>query len=101
VIDATGFPENIKHPNDVGLINDVREWLVDNIKKMGKAVGKTFRTKLMEGRKEYFNYSKKKKKTINTTKMKMLQLVKWKLRQMKEGIEIVKALWRRIKTKYS
>ena len=26
--DATVFPEHVKHPNDVGLLNDVRKWLV-------------------------------------------------------------------------
>ena len=55
LIDATVFPENIKHPNDVGLLNDVREWLVDNIKKLGKAVGKTYRTYPRVARKEYLN----------------------------------------------
>jgi IS5 family transposase len=28
LVDATVFPEANKYPNDVGLLNDVREWLV-------------------------------------------------------------------------
>ena len=100
LIDATVFPENIKYPNDVGLLNDVREWLVDNIKKFGKAVGKTYRTRPRVARKEYLNYSKKKKKTkktINRAKKKMLQHVRRNLKQMKEVFEIVKAQGKRIK----
>ncbi|MBU4329058.1 MAG: IS5 family transposase [Acidobacteria bacterium] len=100
LIDATVFPENIKYPNDVGLLNDVREWLVDNIKKLGKAVGKTYRSKPRVARKEYLNYSKKKnktKKTINNAKKKMLQHVKRNLKQMKNVIEFIKAQGWRIK----
>lgn len=36
LVDATIFPENIKYPNDVGLLNDVREWLVETIKPLGR-----------------------------------------------------------------
>ncbi len=39
LMDATVFPEAIKYPNDVGLLNDVREWLVRSIHKLGKALG--------------------------------------------------------------
>ena len=102
LIDATVFPENIKYPNDVGLLNDVREWLVNNIKKLGKIVGKTYRTRPRVARKEYLNYSKKKrksKKTINTAKKKMLQHVRRNLNQMKDVIEIIKAQGQRIKQK--
>src|SRR3989304_4829197 len=31
-VDATVFPESIKYPNDVGLLNAEREWLVKRIK---------------------------------------------------------------------
>jgi len=100
LIDATVFPENIKYPNDVGLLNDVREWLVENIRKLGKVVCKTYRTRPRVARKEYLNYSKKKKKTkkaINNAKKKMLQHVRRNLKQMKEVIEIVKVQGQRIK----
>jgi len=100
LIDATVFPENIKYPSDVGLLNDVRQWLVGNIKKLGKVVGKAYRSRPRVARKEYLNYSKKKKKTkkaINNAKKKMLQHVRRNLKQMKEVIEIVKAQGQRIK----
>lgn len=100
LIDATVFPENIKYPNDVGLLNDVREWLVNNIKKFGSVVGKTYRTRPRVARKEYLNYSKKKKKTkktINNAKKKMLQHVRRNLKQFNEIVEIVKAREQRIK----
>lgn len=100
LIDATVFPENIKYPNDVGLLNDVREWLVRNIKKLGKAVGRSYRTRPREARKEYLDYSKKKNKTkkvITKAKKKMLQHVGRNLRQIKDVIEIVKAAGMRIK----
>lgn len=100
LIDATVFPENIKYPTDVGLLIDVREWLVGNIKKFGKIVGKTYRTRPRVARKEYLNYSKKKKKTkkaINNAKKKMLQHVKRNLKQMKEVSEIIKAQRQSIK----
>jgi IS5 family transposase len=100
LVDATVFPENIKYPNDVGLLNDVREWLVGNIKKLGRMVGKSFRTRPRVARKEYLNYSKKKnktKKTIQKAKKKMLQHVRRNLKQIKEMITIVKAAGKGVK----
>jgi hypothetical protein len=35
LVDATVFPEEIKYPTDVGLLNDVRRWLVRTIRKLG------------------------------------------------------------------
>jgi len=100
LVDATVFPEKIKYPNDVGLLNDVREWLVRNIKKMGKTIGKKYRTRPREARKEYLNFSKKKtktKKTINKAKRKMLQYVRRNIKQLKDAIEQVKATGRQVK----
>ena len=94
LVDATVFPEKIKYPNDVGLLNDVREWLVRNIKRIGKSIGKKYRTRPREARKEYLNFSKKKtktKKTINKAKKKMLQYVRRNIKQLKDAIEQVKA----------
>jgi len=100
LVDATVFPEKIKYPNDVGLLNDVREWLVRKIKRIGKSIGKKYRTRPREARKEYLNFSKKKtktKKTINKAKKKMLQYVRRNLKQLKDAIEQVKATGRQIK----
>ena len=84
----------------MGLLNDVREWLVGNIKKMGKAIGKKYRTYPRKARKEYLNFSKKKtktKKTINKSKKKMLQYVRRNIKQLKDAIEQVKATGREAK----
>jgi IS5 family transposase len=100
LVDATVFPEKIKYPNDVGLLNDVREWLVKNIKRIGKSIGKKYRTRPREARKEYLNFSKKKtksKKTINKAKKKMLQYVRRNIKQLKDAIEQVKATGRQVK----
>jgi len=100
LVDATVFPEKIKYPNDVGLLNDVREWLVRNIKRIGKSIGKKYRTRPREARKEYLNFSKKKakvKKTINKAKKKMLQYVRRNIRQLKDAIEEVRATGRNVK----
>jgi IS5 family transposase len=94
LVDATVFPEDIKYPNDVGLLHDVREWLVKQIKRMGKVVGKkSLRTYRRSARKEYLNFSKKKvktKKTIAKAKKKMLQYVRRNIRQLRDLIQIVR-----------
>ena len=91
LLDATVFPEAIKYPNDVGLLNDVREWLVRSIHKLGKALGvKKPRTYKRKARQEYLKFAKKKtktKKTIARAKKAMLQYVRRNLRQMWELIE--------------
>jgi len=100
LVDATVFPEEIKYPNDVGLLNDIREWLVGNIKKIGKAIGKRYRTYSRMARKDYLNFSKKRKKTkktINKAKKQMLQYVRRNIKQLKEAIEQVKAKGQRVK----
>ena len=100
LVDATVFPEKIKYPNDVGLLNDVRVWLVKNIKRIGKSIGKKYRTYPRKARKEYLNFSKKKtktKKTINKAKKKMLQYVRRNIKQLKDAIEQVKATGREVK----
>jgi len=93
LVDATVFPEDIKYPNDVGLLNDVREWLVKQIKRIGRALGKRdIRTYRRSARKEYLNFSKKKvktKKTIAKAKKKMLQYVRRNIRQLRDLLQIV------------
>ena len=93
LVDATVFPENIKYPNDVGLLNDVREWLVETIKPLGKKVGKWYRTYCRVAKKTYQSFSKKKrhtKKTIQKTKLQMLQYVRRNLKQLDEVIQTLK-----------
>ncbi len=94
LLDATVFPEAIKYPNDVGLLNDVREWLVRSIHKLGKALGvKRSRTYKRKARQEYLKFAKKRtktKKTIARAKKAMLQYVRRNLRQMWELMETAK-----------
>lgn len=100
LVDATVFPEEVKYPNDVGLLNDVREWLVGNIKRIGKALGKKYRTYSRRARKDYLNFSKKRtktKKVIAKAKKQMLQYVRRNIKQLKEAIEEVKAKGQRIR----
>lgn len=100
LVDATVFPEEIKYPNDVGLLNDVREWLVKRIKGLGKTIGKVYRTYNRSARKDYLNFAKKRKKTkkaINKAKKQMLQYVRRNIKQLKEVIDQVKMKGKQVK----
>ena len=44
LVDATVVPEKIKYPNDVGLLNDVRKWIVEQIKEISAKTGEKVRT---------------------------------------------------------
>jgi len=91
LMDATVFPEAIKYPNDVGLLNDVREWLVRSIRRLEKTLGVTgVRTYKRKARQECLKFAKKKaktKKTIARANKAMLQYVRRNLRQMWELVE--------------
>lgn len=91
--DGTVFCENITYPNDVGLLNDAREWIVENIKKLSKTIGKKYRTYCRVARKCYLNFSKKKqknKKFIKKTKKQMLQYVRRNIKQLEEIVETMR-----------
>lgn len=60
LVDATVFPEYVRYPTDTGLLHEAREWVVKNIKSLGKAVGEKVRTYCRKAKREYFNFSKKK-----------------------------------------
>lgn len=73
--DATVFPEEIKFPTDVGLLNDVRRRLVRTIRKLG---GK-MRTRRRKAEQDYLRFAKTKRKTkkiIHRAKKAMLQYVR-------------------------
>jgi hypothetical protein len=103
LVDATVFPEEIKYPNDVGLLNDVREWLVAQIRRIGKVIGKkNIRTYRRSARKEYLNFSKKKvktKKMIAKAMKKMLQYVRRNIRQLQDLLHIVRVKSHKIQEK--
>lgn len=87
--DGTVIPENIKYPNDVGLLNDVRQWLVENIKRIGRDAGRKYRTYCRKARQAYLNFAKSKRKTkrqIKRAKRQMLQFVRRNLRQLEEAL---------------
>lgn len=90
LVDATVFPESIKYPTDVGLLNDVREWLVGKVKGYGKRIGKGYRTYCRKARHMYMKFSKNKRKTmkqIQRAKKQMLQYVHRNLNQFNEIVE--------------
>ena len=85
--DGTVIPENIKYPNDVGLLNDVRQWLVGVIQRVGRDIGKRYRTYCRKGRQVYLNFVKSKRKTkkqIRRAKRQMLQYVRRNLSQLRD-----------------
>lgn len=92
--DGTIFPEDIKYPNDVGLLNDVRKWLEKNIKELGRKIGRKYRTYSRKAKKTYLKFSKTRKKTgkmIRRARREMLQYVRRNIRQLTEVIEIERA----------
>lgn len=89
-VDATVFPESIKYPNDVGLLNDVREWLVKRIKGYGEKAEERIRTYCRRAKQEFLNFARKKvkqKKTIRKARKQMLQYVRRNLEQVKGLVE--------------
>src|SRR3989338_3653128 len=86
--DGTVIPENIKYPNDVGLLNDVRQWVVEKIKGIGEDVGRKYRTYCRKARQVYLNFAKSKRKTkrqIKRAKRQMLQFVRRNGRCKRKG----------------
>jgi len=87
LVDATVMPEKIKYPNDVGLLNDVRQWLVGWLKEISRETGEKIRTYSRKAKNVYLNFAKKKRKTkkeIEKAKKQMLQFVRRNLDQLKE-----------------
>lgn len=87
LVDATVMSEKIKYPNDVGLLNDVREWLVGWLQEISRKAGEKIRIYNRKAKKVYLNFAKKKRKTkeeIMRAKKQMLQYVRRNLEQLKE-----------------
>ena len=85
-VDATVFPESIKYPNDVGLLNDVREWLVKRVKEYGGKAGEKIRTYCRRAKQEFLNFARKKvkqKKAIRKAQKQMIQYVRRNLEQVR------------------
>ncbi len=101
-VDATVFSEDIKYPNDVMLLNDVRTWLVNGIKAVGSVVGQRCRTYRRKAHIVYLGFAKKKRKTrkeIRWAKKQLLQYVRRNLKQFSEVAEQVEAVGHEISAK--
>jgi len=89
LVDATVAPEKIKYPNDIGLLNDVRQWIVLQIKELTKKTGEKVRTYARTAKRVYLNFAKRKQKTkkdIEQAKKQMLQFIRRNLEQLKERV---------------
>ncbi|MFH1074593.1 MAG: hypothetical protein V1752_05845 [Candidatus Firestonebacteria bacterium] len=88
MVDATVFPANISYPTDTGLIEAVRVWVVEIIKRVrmaGRVKGK-IRTYCRKARAVYLRFQKKRKKTkreIRKARKQLLQFTARKIRQLK------------------
>jgi hypothetical protein len=90
LLDATVFPEYIRYPTDMGLLNEARQWTVRQIKLFGSALGKKVRTYCRKAQKEYLNFSKKKsrgKKLVRRTMKSLLQYLRRNVKQMQSLVE--------------
>ncbi len=97
LVDATVMPEKIKYPNDIGLLNDVREWVVGWLKEISRRTGEKIRTYRRKARRVYLSFAKKKQKTkemIERTKKQMLQFVHRNIAQLEGRIEEIEYLAR-------
>jgi len=94
MVDATVFPSNIRFPTDTGLLNEVREWLVKQIKEIRKSAGvKWIRTRCKKARDEYLSFSKKRKKTKKSVRKitkHTLQYVRRNMEQLANLIEEIR-----------
>lgn len=100
LVDATVFPEKMKYPNDVGLLNDVREWLVGQIKKISKKTGKKIRTYCRTARKVYLNFAKKKQETKRMVKMAKRQMLQYPRRNIRQISELIKETGETVNRKF-
>jgi len=88
--DATVFPEYIRYPTDTGLLNETREWVVKHIKEFGSLLGEKTRTYCRKAKKDYLDFSKKKrksKKVIRRITKSLLQYVRRNIKQMESLLE--------------
>lgn len=89
LVDGTVIPEKTRYPNDVGLLNEVREWAVKMLREIGKKTGAKIRTHRRKARKSYLNFSKsrrKSKRMIRRARREMLQYTRRNLQQLKDRL---------------
>jgi hypothetical protein len=89
LVDGTVIPEKIRHPNDVGLLNEVREWAVKKLREISRKTGEKIRTYRRKAKKSYLKFSKTKRKTremIKRARREMLQFTRRNLEQLRERL---------------
>jgi len=91
-IDATVFPANVTYPTDTGLLEKVRVWLVESIKKIEKKtkVKERARTYCRKAKAVYLKFQKKRKKKakeIRKATKQLLQYVRRNKEQLKKLLE--------------
>lgn len=89
MVDATIYPSNISYPTDTGLIENVRGWVVETIKRVRTTEGikDKIRTYCRKARAVYLRFQKKRKKTrkeIRKAKKQLLQYTRRNIRQLKK-----------------
>jgi hypothetical protein len=90
LVDGTVIPEKIRHPNDVKLLNEVRDWAVKILRQISRKTGEKIRTYRRKAKKTYLNFSKSKRKTlkmIKRTRREMLQYVRRNLGQLRDRLK--------------
>lgn len=95
MLDATVFPSNIGYPNDVKLLNTVREWLCDKILDLKNRIDpkKKIRTYRKIGRWIYRKYQRtknKQSKMVRKTRNQMIRLVNRNINQIQLLIDQIK-----------
>ena len=102
ILDATVFPANITYPNDVKLLNTVREYLCEKILEVKNTYDPKGRIRTVRrvARKVYLKFQKTKKKSkqlIRKTRNQMIRYVKRNIRQLETVLEKAVALkeWKR------
>ena len=92
MVDATVFPANVTHPTDTGLLEKVRVWLVESIKKIEKKtkIKERARTYCRKAKAVYLKFQKKRKKKtkeIRKATKQLLQYVRRNKEQLKKLLE--------------
>ncbi len=92
ILDATVFPANITYPNDVKLLNTVRDWSCQMILKLKNTVTckQKIRTYREKAEKVYLKFQKTKKKTavfIRKSRNQMLRFLNRNLNQLGRVIQ--------------
>jgi len=97
MVDATVFPSNVTYPTDTGLLENVRQWVVEAIRKTKKEKGlkKKIRTYCRQARRVYLRFQKKRRhseKEIKRTKKQLMQYVRRNIRQLRDLLTDIKEI---------